>query len=81
MIDMRVRKHDSIDLLDGIWEPQVLRSAITAFPLKQTAVEKYCLACDPQDVTRAGDLPAAPTNSISTLLLEETVIRLLAIRA
>ena len=57
MIDMRVRKHDGIDLLDSDWEPQVLRLAFTAFSLKETAVEKYCLACDPQDVTRAGDLP------------------------
>ena len=57
MIDMRVRKHDSIDLLNGDWKPQVLCLTFTAFALKQTAVEKYCLACDPQDVTRAGDLP------------------------
>ncbi len=57
MIDMRVRKHDSIDLLNSDRKPQVLCLAFSAFSLKQTAVEKYCLACDPQDVTRTGDLP------------------------
>jgi hypothetical protein len=57
MIDMRMREHDRIDLLDGDWKPQILRLTFTAFSLKQTAVEKYCLTCDPQDVTRTGDLP------------------------
>jgi len=57
MIDMRVRKHDSIDRIDRDGEVQVLRLAFGTFSLKQTAVEKYCLTCDPQDVTRTGDLP------------------------
>jgi len=56
MIDMRVRKHDSIDRLDSDWEVQVLRLAFATFSLKQTAVEKYSLARNPQDVTRAGHL-------------------------
>jgi hypothetical protein len=57
MIDVRMRKHNSIDLLDADWKSQVLRLTFTAFSLKQTAVEKYCLACNTQDVTRAGNLP------------------------
>ena len=57
MIDMGVRKHDSIDLLNGDRKPQVLRLTFTAFSLKQTAVEKYCLVRNSQDMTRAGDLP------------------------
>jgi hypothetical protein len=56
MIDMRMREHDRIDLLDGDWKPQILRLTFTAFSLKQTAVEKYGLTRNPQDVTRAGDL-------------------------
>src|SRR5690348_5169280 len=51
MIDVRVREHDGIDRLDGDWEPQVLRLTLATLPLKETAVEQYCLACDPQDVT------------------------------
>jgi len=56
MIDVRVREHDGIDRLDGDWEPQVLRLTLDTPSLKETAVEQYCLACDPQYVTRAGNL-------------------------
>ena len=56
MIDMRVRKHDSIDRLDCDWQLQVLRLAFATSSLKQTAIEKYGLASNSQDVTRAGDL-------------------------
>lgn len=56
MIDMCVRKHDSIDRIDHDGEVQVLRLAFGTFSLKQTAVEKYGLTRNPQDVTRAGDL-------------------------
>jgi len=56
MIDVRVRKHDSIDLLDCNREPEVLCLTLAAPSLKQTAVEKYCLPGNAQNVTRAGDL-------------------------
>jgi len=56
MIDVRVRKHDGIDRLDSDWKPKVLRLTFPTLSLKETAVEKYCLVCDPQDMTRAGDL-------------------------
>jgi len=56
MIDVRVRKHHGIDRLDCDWKPQILRLTLATLSLKETAVEKYCLACDPQDMTRAGDL-------------------------
>jgi hypothetical protein len=56
VIDVCVRKHDTVDRFDGDWELQVFRVAFATLSLKETAVEKYGLACNPQDVTRAGDL-------------------------
>ena len=53
VIEMRVRKHDGIDLLDRARQLSILRIGIGAMPLKQSTVEQHCLAVGADDVTRA----------------------------
>src|SRR5688572_32887319 len=55
MIDVCVREHDDVDLLDGAGEPQVFLAALPTVSLKHPAVEKDGLPVDAQDVTGAGD--------------------------
>src|SRR5687768_17962554 len=55
MIDVCVREHDDVDLLDVAGEPQVFLAALPTVSLKHPAVEKDGLPVDAQDVTGAGD--------------------------
>ena len=55
MIDVRVRKHDGIDLLDRDREPQVLRLCSRCAVPETARSPEGRLAGDPQDVARAGD--------------------------
>ena len=53
MINVRVREHHSVDLLDGDREAGILLVALVSLTLKQPTVENNCLPGNSQDVARA----------------------------
>ena len=56
MIDVCVREHDSIEILDRNWKGFVFLRRLTALSLKHPAVESDRMPIDVQQVTRPGNL-------------------------
>jgi hypothetical protein len=46
VVDVCVREHHGIELIDGNRESNVLRLRLRAVPLKQTAIEDNCPSAD-----------------------------------
>src|SRR4051812_8417395 len=54
MVDVRVRKHDGVDLSDVDRKRRVFGARLAAASLKHSAIQQDGLSIDAQDVTRAG---------------------------
>lgn len=54
MIDVRVRKHDRVDLVDRARKPGILLARFTASTLEHPAVQQHGPSADPKHVTGAG---------------------------
>jgi hypothetical protein len=55
VIDVCVREHDSIEILDWNGKGSVFLGSLTAFSLKHPAVERNRVPVDVQQMTRPGD--------------------------
>src|SRR5664279_491201 len=71
MIQMSMRKHDCVDLVDRAWERSIFHFRIAAMPLKQSAVEQDGFAVDADDVTRTGHFPGSPDKLDFHVVYEE----------
>jgi hypothetical protein len=56
VIDVRVRKHDRIDFVNGYRKREILFVALAALALKQSAVQENRLPRNTKNVTRASNL-------------------------
>ena len=55
VIDVRVRKHHGVDLVDWKRQPGVLLAAFAALALKQSAIQQHGALAHAQDMAGSGD--------------------------